>query len=443
MNLSTPQQSNLVALGDRFKKPLTVLGLLLVLLGLGFALGRAYNDYSGQKTEFDWSARGLSDLHSCYIYSKTFRHGLSPYEVQQQEDLHVARPSAAFSPVIFYLLWPLSYLSMGGADVVFCVLNAAMLGLLGYWVFRFSDEPVSLHGWLIVFAFILFSRSGHITLYTGYFTAILIIGTLLAYQYADRKPWLSGVGVLLASAKPTFIIPLLILLIYRKNYRAAMWGATLSIAVALAGIAWLAVDSSYSEVISTVMTGQEAFQKDATEFPVNTWTRVDIVGMFAKVMNWIPDNRVYLAAMLVLLIPPGIIIRRAVEHEQNRGAMGLTALISMLALLVTLYHHSYDCLLVVPGALSLLLFGHRTIAEIPKQTRWCVTVLLLVPPVNYFSTLSFRETLELDQYSFAWQSITMINGICLTITLLILMYCAARLSRPDEAGRIAPEVIGP
>jgi len=438
MNVADPEKSKLVAIGDRFSKPFTVLALLFVLLGIGFAFGRAYKDYSaGQKTEFDWEARGLSDFHACYVFGKTFRNGLSPYEVQEREGLKTSRPSAPFSPVIFYLMWPLSYLSMTGADVVFCALNVAMLGLLGYWVFRFSDQPISLHWWLAVFGFILFSRSGHITLYTGYFTAILIVGTVMAFHYAHSKPWLSGIGILLASAKPTYIIPLLILLVYRKNYKAAIWGTVLSGAVAFAGIAWLAADSSIAEVIRSVFEGQKAFDDDPTEFPINTWTRVDIVGMFAKAVNWIPDNKVYLGAMLVLLIPPGIIIRGAVDHEQNRGAMGLTALISMLALLVMLYHHSYDCLLVVPSVLSLVLFGHKTMAEVPKMARLVVTALLLVPPVNYLSTMSFRDKLGLDQYSFIWQSITMINGICLTISLCILMYYAWKLS--TSKARIADE----
>lgn len=438
MKTQASNTSALIQLGDRFRKPFTVLALLLVLLGTGLALGRAYKEYSHQRTEFDWTARGLSDFRACYIFTKTFRNGLSPYEVQQRADLVAPRPSAPFSPLIFFLLWPLSYLSIAWAGVVFCILNVAMLGLLGYWVFRFSQQPFKLHWWLAVFGFIIVSRSGHITLYTGYFTAILIIGTLLAFQYAHNKPWLAGVGVLLASAKPTFIIPLLILLAYRKNYRAAIWGALLSIAVGLAGLFWLAADSSVPEVINSVLTGQQAFDDDPTEFPVNTWTRVDIVGMFAKAINWIPGKAVYLVCMVILLIPPGLVIRRAVADEQNRGAMGLTALIAMLALLVTLYHHSYDCLLVVPGVLSLLLFGNKTMVEVPPLGRWVVVVLLLVPAVNYFSTLSFRDRMGLEQYSFLWQSITMINGFSLVISLLILMYYGWKLSRgPDQIEPIA------
>ena len=72
--------------------------------------------------------------------------------------------------------------------------------------------------------------------------------------------------------------------------------------------------------------------------------------------------------------------------------------------------------------------------EVPKVARWIVTVLLLVPPVNYLSTLSFRDKLGLEQYSFVWQSITMINGFCLTISLFVLMYYAWKISKPRISG---------
>ena len=425
MTDSTENKSALVRFGDRHSKPLTVLGFLMVVLGLVFAFGRVYKDYSTPLAKkFDWGARGLSDLHNCHTYAKTFRLGLSPYEFQDREDLQVSRPSAAFSPSIFYLLWPLTYLSVANVDVIFSLINVGMLGLLGWMVFRFSGSSFSLHWWLAVFGFIIFSRSGHITLFTGYFTAVVVIGTLLSFQFADSKPWLAGIGVLLASAKPTFIIPLLFLLVYRRNYRAAIWGALLSGAVAFAGITWMASNSSFSEVINSVMVGQEAFAADPTEFPINTWTRIDLIGMFAKMMNSIPGNKTYLFAMLILMVPPGLTIRRAVLHEQYRGAMGLSAVIASLALLVTLYHHSYDCMLIIPAGLALLLFGHRTMPEVPRVARLIVAGLLTVPAVNYFSTLSVRDKLGMEQYSFAWQSITMINGFCLTISMLILMYYA-------------------
>ena len=69
---------------------------LILLLGVVFAFGRAYNNYSVPKAEFDWSARGLSDFHSLYTYAKAFRQGLSPYESHETEDLLMSRPAHHF-----------------------------------------------------------------------------------------------------------------------------------------------------------------------------------------------------------------------------------------------------------------------------------------------------------------------------------------------------------
>ena len=399
---------------------------LILLLGVVFAFGRAYNNYSVPKAEFDWSARGLSDFHSLYTYAKAFRQGLSPYESHETEDLLMSRPSAPFSPLIFFIMWPLSMLPMPVADVLLCLANLAMIGWIARQVFAHAGVKVDRGWWLAVFGFLVFSRAGHITLYTGYITPMLVIGTLMAFQYGKKNPWLSGIGILLASVKPTYLIPLLIILAFRRNYKAAVIGLLFSGAVAFAGLTWLALDSSYGHVLDTIQHGQDAFQDDESEFPINTWTRIDLVGMFAKVIDWNPDKSVYLAAMVVLLIPPGIVIRKIALEEQNSSATGLSAFIGILALLIGIYHHAYDCLLFTVPWLAMILFGKQTLSHVPRSQRITIGLLLFVPAINYAATLAFRNLMKLDQYSFTWQSITMVNGVCITLSLLILMFAAWR-----------------
>ena len=301
-----------------------------------------------------------------------------------------------------------------------------MIGWIARLVFTYAGVKVDRGWWLAIFGFLVFSRAGHITLYTGYITPMLVIGTLMAFQYGKKNPWLSGIGILLASVKPTYLIPLLIILAFRRNYKAAMIGLLLSVAVAFAGLTWLALDSSYGHVLDTIQHGQDAFQDDESEFPINTWTRIDLVGMFAKVIDWNPDKSVYLAAMVVLLIPPGIVIRKIALEEQNSSATGLSAFIGILALLIGIYHHAYDCLLFTVPWLAMILFGKQTLSHVPRSQRITIGLLLFVPAINYAATLAFRNLMKLDQYSFTWQSITMVNGVCITLSLLILMFAAWR-----------------
>lgn len=400
--------------------------VLFLLLGVVFAFGRAYSNYSVPKAEFDWSARGLSDFHSMYTYTKAFRRGLSPYESHDTEDLVMSRPSAPFSPLIFFIMWPLSLLPMQVADVLLCIANLAMIGWIARQVFSYAGVKIDRGWWLAIFGFLVFSRAGHITLYTGYFTPLLAIGTLMAFEYGKKNPWLSGIGILLASVKPTYVVPLLILLAFRRNYKAAAIGIVLSAAAAFAGLTWLALDSSYSHVFHTIEHGQNAFRDDVSEFPINTWTRIDLVGMFAKVIDWNPDKNIYLAAMVILLIPPGLIIRKLALKETNSSATGLSAFIGILALLVGIYHHAYDCLLFSVPWLAMVLFGNQTLRRVTRPQQLTIGLLLFIPAINYVATLAGRDFLKLEQYSFTWQSITMINGVCITLSLLILMFAAAR-----------------
>ena len=65
----------------------------------------------------------------------------------------------------------------------------------------------------------------HITLFDGYFTFELVLATFLAIHWADRRPLLAGLALMIASGKPTFLLPLGFLLLARGNYKALLWGA--------------------------------------------------------------------------------------------------------------------------------------------------------------------------------------------------------------------------
>ena len=154
--------------------------------------------------------------------------------------------------------------------------------------------------------------------------------------------------------------------------------------------------------------------------------------MFAKAIDWNPSKFVYLIAMVALLIPPGSVIRKIALTENNPSATGLSAFIGILALLVAIYHHSYDCLLFTVPWLAMVFFGRQTLSYVPRWQQITIGLLLLVPMINYVATLAGRNFLKLEQYGFAWQSITMVNGVCLTLSLLILMYSAVRSTAPPE-----------
>ena len=263
-------------------------------------------------------------------------------------------------------------------------------------------------------------------MFTGYFTVQLVIGTLMGLHYSRSKPWLAGIGMLLASGKPTYIIPLAILMFFRRDFKALTIGLIMCAVVAAAGIGWLSSSSGLTAVIDGIRQGQAAFDEDPTELPVFIWTRLDAMGVLAKINQLKPSGMQYLVAMLITLIPIGLSIWRVRDKETNQESFGLTASIICLALLVSIYHHSYDAMLILPVWLALLMGGKPMFSWLYNWERWALFGLLTVPVVNYAATLRFREHFQIDNLSVAWNVLTSVNGVCLIVALLILLLVSLR-----------------
>ena len=390
---------------------------------------RSYRSYSQPAHEFDWSSRGLSDFHNgTYYPSLAFRNGINPYSREMSQKYPVSAPSRPCPPITYILHQPFTWFELHTADALFFIYNTCLLLLLAYVGVWVSNGKVQIGYWLLVSLVLLISRPGHITLFTGYYTPELVLGTLVALHFAKSKPTISAIGMLVASAKPTFILPLILLMFARKNYRALALGIVLCTVAGVGGLAWLARDSSIAEVIQGISEGQVEFHADETEFPVNTWTRVDVLGMFAKIINWVPEDKVYLASMFGFVLIPCVVIRQIVDREVDSGMLGISSLIALLTSLLGIYHHSYDCLLVVVPWVAITFFSSKVMVEIQPKTKWFLGVLLSIPLVNYLSTQSARNGLGLEQTSFTWQAITLINGACLSLALIIVLAVGWRLA---------------
>ena len=414
-----------------------LLAVLAAALSIAFAGYRATARYATPARTFDFSKSGMNDFHNgVYFPSKAFAKGVNPYGQDVVKHFPMARSAPPYSPVVFMIYQPVTWLALPAADIVFFSLNVIALAGFAWCIVTTIRKLVKsssncLLNWFgddalaSVWAFtaIMLSRPGHITLFTGYFTAQLVIGVFIALHYARSKPLLAGVGMLLASGKPTYIIPLTILMLFRRDFKATVIGLLLCAVVATAGIGWLAVDSDVASVVEGIKQGQAAFDDDPTEDPINTWTRLDAMGVVSKIAGLKPSGAQYLAGMLALLIPIGYFIWQIRQKEILGGedeTFQPTAIIACLALLISIYHHSYDALLILPFWIALPLGGRSLF---PWLSGWRIHVafaLLTVPVINYVATLRFRELLVIDNQSAIWNAITAANGICLLAALILV-----------------------
>lgn len=402
-------------LENRFVVAIMLLGSIGLIAVTGY---RTYRSYAQPSRTFDWESRGLSDFHNgTYFPTKAFRNQINPYSNQAVEEYTMSRPAPPFSPTVFILHLPFSYFDLYVADVLFFAYNVFLLFALAYCSIRMATDEVKIGVLLFVFNLLLVSRPGHITLFTGYFTLELALGSVLALHFGKSRPVLAGLGMLLALGKPTYIVPLIILMLCRRNVKAVLIGCLFCFIGGAAGLGWLAMDSSMGEVIQGVKEGQQALHDDPTELPLNTWTRVDYLGMLAKFLDWVPDDKSYLLGMLGFLSIPGFALFIGSKYEKNQGATSLSAYIVLIAMAVSIYHQVYDCLLIAVPWVGLLLFREKAKIPLGRFEGIAISVIAAVPLFNYVSTISIRNLLKLEQHSLLWQSITVVNGTCLLVVL--------------------------
>ena len=154
------------------------------------------------------------------------------------------------------------------------------------------------------------------------------------------------------------------------------------------------------------------------ESPVESWTRLDLLASICKFTLSEPSQLVHVAVMASILIWPMILLIRRGAQEFDDGLAGGTGALILLALLSSLYHQSYDALLVtaplVGAAASRIAFWQT----MSVRTKLVLTALMLFPAFNYLSTQSILSRLQLGD--FGERVVTSLNGFALAAALVVV-----------------------
>ena len=350
----------------------------------GSALRSVWRYDDPDVAEFDRSRQGQFDFHNgVYFPARAFVDGVSPYGEDFANRYPVTRPLPLMSPLVLVLHSPLALLPVQTAEVVYFAINVVLLTCLAWLCVNWLPEGERrFTWWLVSLLLIVASRAGHSTLFTGYLTVELVCGTLLALTAAHSRPWVSAIGVAVTSCKPTYAIPLFLLMLARGDWRAACRGLALSIIGAILALARLLLTATPQQLWLDIQHGQTAHMADSYELPVNTWTRIDLLAVVAKWMEWAPGELTHLVVMVFLLPLPAIALWQLKRAGSNPAAAGLSSSIIAVSILSTLYHHVYDALLLFPAVMGLAL-GECSMQRGSRRVQWLTAALLLFVAWNY------------------------------------------------------------
>jgi hypothetical protein len=396
----------------------------MIVAASGVILWRAHRTYH-VPGPIEGNNFGFCDFHNgIYFPTLAVSEQISPYGRDYEQAYPVPRPAPMYAPSTFLLHLPLVWIPMEWGENLYFGFTLLLAALIARLAIRCSDLPASA-GWiLMVMLIVVVSRPGYGTLSSGYFTFELVLGTIVCLHWGNR-PWLGGLGYLVAATKPTYAIPLAILMLARGQWRALVVGVLLTFILSAAIVAYVMPGKSVGFLIEDMRYSQSQHLADRPEMPEFSWTRVDAVALVAKWMKTNPGEIAQISWMMLLLVLPVAAMLRLREPPTSPLG-GMSGTITLLSMNVTLYQHYYDmAVLIVP--FIALVFNPR-LWPISRTARAGLALLILIPLMNYLSTNLFFGKLGIRDDSTAFLLLTSINGVCLALALCWLVILA--LTRP-------------
>ena len=365
----------------------------------------------------------MVDFHNgIYFPTLAFTQGVSPYGLQYAQEYKVPRPAPAYSPFVFLAHIPFALLPLPAADICCFIFVLLTYAAIVYIVLSEFNGSNILSWFPVVLLLLLISRPGHTTLVSGYFTGELALGILIALRYARSLPWLAACGVLLASGKPTAVIPLGLILLFRGNWKSLIIGTLLSGFFAAIAVFWLVSNIGFEALVASIREGQAAHMADPIELPVNTWTRIDIVAIANKWLGGDPSEMVQLLMLLPLMIFPGITLWKRQKQGDDSGSITLSGGIAVLAILTTFYHQVYDSIICFAPIAALFFSVDRDFCKLSKFKKCSLIFLISAPLWNYLSSEYFLS--RIGEYNAIEIILTSINSVLLCAGLIIFSFIA-------------------
>jgi len=313
----------------------------------------------------------------------------------------------------------------------------------------------------------LLSLPGTEAFFTCPATMICVVGVAWAITYANRKVWLSSIGLVLAMIQPAIGVPVAILMLLRGNVTAIAGGlALLAITNGLA-IGYIInnggpplTDLSYWQAFNySNYVGALPAAVAADQSPLG-------LDLLAAIKTWAGSR---LSMDLSTILPAAVLAVGGLALWSERAAGQRRGIISRSGMLMALiailvFAKSIDAMMLlwIP-VVGLVIDGVRSEKVFSVGMRFLVGLILVLPLFNYFATPFLMERLQIgpawlgnpsaDLYSLRtlleqwnipnpagveWQVVSTIN-VCLIAlaTVLILLRMFTSLFFADRHEEVA------
>lgn len=356
----------------------------------------------------------LQDFRDAVYYPVVaFLDGHNPYDQHAQAETYpVGQAFPPYLPLTLVAHLPFGLVPQTAADALYVIAVLALTVVLAALALGGAGLPVTIAATLGLTALLLLSRPGHMNLLLGQVTAQVVIGAYVALRWARTSPLLAGLGLALATLKPTYGVPLAVLMLLgRGDVAAVAAGAAMSAALCVAALVPLAhAAGGVTAFVGSLSGSASAFSAESTSNAWSSFARVDVVALAARILGRVPDGWMQATLGLAVTVAAVIGLRRLRGDDRATSAQLGVGLIC-LTLLIGTYHQAYDALLLAQPAVALATgsWGRGVVA--PPALRWTVLALIAIPAVNYLATGTMVSGLRVG--SPAWLAVTAANPVAL------------------------------
>ena len=370
---------------------------------------------------------GLQDFRDNFYYPVVAAlDGRNPWDPDDYRARYpVARELPPYSPLLLLFHLPFGILPYGAAEAAFFAATLGLLVALAAIAIAGAGRPPTAAGMLALAALLLASRPGHMTLFIGQCSALMAVGAALALVCARTRPGWAAFGVVIVCVKPSYALPLVALLLLRRDHRPVVLGlAWASLLGAAAAIGPVRAAGGIGPFVAAVRHGVVEMNADPSYAEASSVIRLDLASLVGRLLGRSPSAAAEIALGLAVVGAAGLAVRRlsALERDPRRP---LTSGLIAIAVLLSSYHQAYDALLLALPATAAAL-GAAPAPGPGAGRRWRAAFVSLsaVPAANYLATNTLVNRLAPSPR--LWLLITCANGAAILAAFLLWLAPAFR-----------------
>jgi Glycosyltransferase family 87 len=420
MSLGNPRRSRV---------PLAALALIAAL-GIAMLRVTTLSDVGGIRLSAEWA---LIDFQSTIYYPvRAFIDGVNPYDRAP----YLARYPAAetfppFLPSTLLIHLPFGVTPLALAKMAYVAFSVGLIVLLGRAVVR-ANGVTSWTAALVAAALVTLSRPGQWNLLLGQVTLQAVLLSWVALHLAQRAPWLSGLALGAAAFKPTFALPIAVLMLARGDFKAVGVGIASALALNLPVAAIL--EHRVGAIQLLTQDPKEPYYSwagSSDSAPRWSFYRIDLIALFGRIAGRPLSHGEEAVIMIVVLAVAALLIRRLRGFETTPSHQPLSEAIIWIATLLCVHHLDYDLLLLAFPLAALVYRRMPGLLENAAVRRGVLWLFALIG-ANYVSTQSVLDRLAPD--AAVWFALASANSLALVLLFAIYGLTVLRL----PSARVVP-----